>query len=217
MVGKMAAGKLPKTAAENLPREFYERDVVTVARELLGKTLVHANAAGVTRGIIVEAEAYRGPEDRAAHSHGNLRSKRTSVMFGPGGHAYVFLIYGMYCCFNVVAATTDQPQAVLIRALEPLEGIDLMAARRGVAIRGEKDVRKLASGPGKLTIAMGIDMSHNGLDFCGDELYITAGRAVAGPEIAATRRINVDYAGEWKDRPWRFVIRDSPFLSVKKA
>lgn len=90
-----------------------------------------------------------------------------------------------------------------------------MAARRGVAIRGEKDLKKLASGPGKLTIAMGIDMSHNGADLCGDELYITEGRSVAETKILATRRINVNYAGEWKELPWRFVIRDSPFLSVK--
>lgn len=133
-------------------------------------------------------------------------------MFGDGGHSYVYLIYGMYNCFNVVASVGDEPEAVLIRALEPLEGIELMARRRGT-----DDVRKLCSGPGKLCIAMGIARDLYGADLCeGKGLYLTKGIAVPKEHIAATPRINVDYAGEAATYPYRFVIKDSKYLSTRR-
>ncbi len=194
---------------EKLSREFYARDAVTVARELLGKLLVHDALEGRTSGYIVEAEAYVGPLDRAAHSYGGKMTRRNRAMFGPPGHAYIYLIYGMYDCFNVVTAEEGSPQAVLIRALEPFEGLELMRRRRGT-----HDPRKLTSGPGRLTQAMGITRELYGVDLLGDRLYLTAGREVSATEVLATPRINVDYAGEWKDRPWRFVVRDSRYLSA---
>src|SRR5918994_7127373 len=148
-------------AGEKLPRAFYTRtNVVTVARELLGKLLVvPARGGSRVSGIIVEAEAYRGPQDRAAHSFGGRRTKRTEPMYGIGGTAYVFFVYGMYNQFNVVTNASEIPHAVLIRALEPVEGIELMRKRR----HGQPD-RNLTNGPGKLCIAMGIDRRFDGED-----------------------------------------------------
>jgi DNA-3-methyladenine glycosylase len=125
--------------ATSLPRDFFLRDTLTVARELLGKTLVH----GQTSGIIVEAEAYRGPNDAAAHSSGGRRTARTEVMYGEGGYAYVYLIYGMYCCLNVVTSGIDEPECVLIRALEPVTGLDIMRRRRN-----NRPDLELCRGPG---------------------------------------------------------------------
>ena len=134
-----------------LSREFYERDTLLVARELLGKHLVRNTPEGMTIGKIVETEAYIGPDDAAAHTFRSLRSKRTEVAFGPGGFAYVYLIYGMYHCFNIVANVAEKPEVVLIRALEPVDGLELMMKRR----KTDK-IKNLCSGPGKLCVAMDI-------------------------------------------------------------
>lgn len=193
-----------------LPREFYTRsNVVAVARELLGKLLViPAHNGRQVSGTIVEVEAYRGPQDRAAHSFGGRRTKRTETMYGIGGTAYVFFVYGMYYQFNIVTNVSDTPHAVLIRAVEPVEGIELMRKRRS----GQSD-HNLTNGPGKLSIAMGIDRKLDAADLLGDRVWLEAGRTVPRSQIASGPRIGIDYAEEWIDKPWRFWIRDNPFVS----
>lgn len=191
-----------------LTREFYERDTLRVAKELLGKYLTHRTPDGTTTGRIVEVEAYIGPEDAAAHSYKGLKSTRTQAMFGPGGFAYVYLIYGMYYCFNVVTGTVGKPEAVLVRALEPIEGIELMQERRKTEKLGN-----LCSGPGKLCMAMGITKENYGMDLRGETLYLSQKGKVKEEDIAATPRINIDYAGEARDYPWRFILKGNRFVS----
>ncbi len=191
-----------------LPRSFYARDSVTVARECLGKVLVHRDEDGVTAGRIVEAEAYRGPEDRAAHSHGGRRTARTEAMFGPAGHAYVFFVYGMHFHFNVVTGEPGEPQAVLIRAVEPLVGKELMGKRRKM----DAARRELTNGPGKLCVAFGIGRAEYGKDLCRTSAFCLRDGPLPA-EIATSARIGVDYAGEWAARPWRFFDAKSPYVS----
>ena len=178
-----------------LPRSFYEQPTLKVARELLGKYLVH-NDSGVERvGRIVETEAYQGPQDQAAHS-ARGRTARNEVMFGAAGHIYVYLIYGMWNCVNVVTRETGVPHAVLIRAVEPIFNLD------------EK-----THGPGLLCKACHIDRRLNGIDLCGDILWIEQ----RGNRIVKTQRatrIGVDYAGDWAHRLWRFYDRDSAYVST---
>jgi DNA-3-methyladenine glycosylase len=193
-------------ALKPLPRSFYARPVLTVAREVIGKILVHESREGRVAGRIVEAEAYRGPEDRAAHSFGGRRTARTEAMFGPPGHAYVFFVYGMHWHVNLVTGAVDVPHAVLLRAVEPLEGLELMAERRGLA-PGSRD---LTNGPGKLCEAFGIDRAHYAADLCDGPLFLTPGTR---PRVARSPRIGIDYAGVWAERPWRFFERDSPWVS----
>lgn len=200
---------------KKLAREFYRRDdTLRVARELLGKRLVVPSASDGSRvsGIIVETEAYMGPEDKGAHSYNNRRTPRTEVMYSAGGVAYVYFIYGMYYQFNVVCNEKDVPHAVLVRAVEPEAGLEVMRERRG----RRKDV-ELASGPGKLTIAFGIDRSYNSESLRGGRVWIEeAGRAVRDDEIASGPRIGIDYAEEFAARPWRFWIKDNPHVSRKR-
>lgn len=195
--------------AERLPREFYARPVLEVAEDCIGAVLVHRTEAGEISGRIVEAEAYRGPEDAAAHSFGGRRTARTEVMYGPAGHAYVFFVYGMHWNFNLVTGQVDEPQAVLIRAVEPLTGLALMAERR----RMEATRRELTNGPGKLCQAFGIDRRHYGVDLCGDELFL-----LAGPrgKVQRSPRIGVDYAGSWAKKPWRFSELGNPYVSLPR-
>ena len=213
----LPSGVSPGPLLNPLSRAFYQRPALTVARELLGKTLVCFDAAGrgPTGGIIVETEAYTGREDAACHSY-KLDSPppghRTTVMFGPGGCAYVYLIYGMYCCFNVVTGLREgkSAEAVLVRALEPVLGVDLMAERRRT-----RDVKKLCSGPGKLCMALAIDRKNNGEPLDGEKLLIAEGPAL--DDVLATPRINVGYAGAAAELPFRFVVPNSPFLSTRKG
>jgi len=193
-----------------LPREFYTRsNVVTVARDLLGKLLVVPNKNGKrVSGIIVETEAYRGPLDRAAHSFGGRRTKRTETMYGIGGTAYVFFVYGMYNQFNVVTNVADAPHAVLIRALEPVEGIELMRQRR----HGQPD-HNLTNGPGKLCIALGIDRRLDVADLLGNKVWIEDAARIPRSRIISGPRVGIDYAGEWVDKPWRFWIKGNSFVS----
>ncbi len=193
-----------------LPRSFYTRpSVVTIARDLLGKLLVVPDSEGErVSGMIVETEAYRGPLDRAAHSFGGRRTKRTEPMYAIGGTAYVFFVYGMYYQFNVVTNAAETPHAVLIRAVEPVEGIELMRGRR----QGQPD-RNLTKGPGKLCIAMGIDRNLDGADLLGEQVWLEAGEPVRRSQIASGPRIGIDYAEEWVDKPWRFWIKGNPFVS----
>ncbi|MBI4493612.1 MAG: DNA-3-methyladenine glycosylase [Chloroflexi bacterium] len=179
-----------------LPRSFYARPTLEVARDLLGKVLVHGAPEGRRAGRIVEVEAYVDPEDRANHaSRGS--TPRTAVMFGPPGYAYVYLVYGMYHCFNVVTEAEGYPAAVLVRALEPLEG-----------------VAESTRGPGLLCRALGIDRRLDGADLLGDALSLEDdGFLVLDDLVATALRVGVDFAGEWAQRPWRFYVRTSLWLS----
>jgi DNA-3-methyladenine glycosylase len=196
-----------------LQRAFYQQDTVKVAKDLLGKILVHESSQGETSGRIVETEAYRGPEDKAAHSSGGRRTPRNEVMFGEKGHAYIYFIYGMYYCFNVTAGhLPGKPEAVLIRALEPVVGQDIMAKRRGA--RQAKTVN-LTNGPSKLCMAMDISKLQNKTDLTSPPLYIKNAPPVPKTDVVETTRIGVDYAGEWKNRPWRFYIKRNSFVSAQ--
>lgn len=193
-----------------LPRSFYTRsNVLTIARELIGKLLVVPAEDGTRiSGLIVEAEAYRGPDDRASHAFGGRRTNRTETMYGLGGTAYVYFVYGMYYQFNVVTNVAEVPHAVLIRALEPREGIELMRARRGL----KKD-RELTSGPGKLCIAMGIDRRLDRADLLGNQVWLEEGEKPSRSRIATGPRIGIDYAESWVDKPWRFWLRGNEYVS----
>ncbi len=184
-----------------LPRSFYNRPPIQVARDLLGKVLIH----GATGGIIVETEAYLGLDDAASHAYRGL-TKRTEVMFGPPGHAYVYFIYGMYECVNVVTEPSGTAGAVLIRALEPLLGVDLMRIRRP----GAKRLRDIASGPGKLTLALGITRAQNGADVTKGALVVRDRRGAEPFEIVAGPRIGISKCA---DLPLRFTIAGSEFVS----
>jgi len=178
-----------------LPRAFYDRDPVKVAQEILGMNLVHV-CAGVERiGRIVEVEAYLGPHDRAAHSSRGL-TPRTRVMFGPPGHAYVYLVYGMHFCMNVVTEAEGSASAVLLRALEPVKNIE--ASTRGPAL---------------LCKAMHVDKRMNGHDLLSDDLYVTEPAMPERFKIVRARRVGVDYAGHWARRLLRFYIKGNPFVS----
>ncbi|HKY28464.1 MAG TPA: DNA-3-methyladenine glycosylase [Pyrinomonadaceae bacterium] len=198
------------TENRKLSREFYTRpNVLTVARDLLGKLLVVPTSDGTrVSGLIAETEAYRGPQDRASHAYGGRRTNRTETMYGLGGTAYVYFVYGMYNQFNVVTNVQDIPHAVLVRALEPAEGIEIMRGRR----HGLSD-HNLTNGPGKLCIALGIDRRLDRADLTGSSVWIEEGRPVSRSKIASGPRIGIDYAEEWIDKPWRFWIRDNPFVS----
>ncbi len=184
-----------------LRRNFYERPTIDVARDLLGKVLVH----GQTAGIIVETEAYLGGDDLAAHSAAGI-TNRTRVIFGPGGHAYVYLSYGMHNCMNIVAQPDGIPGCVLIRALEPVAGIDEMRRRRP----GATKERDLTSGPGKLTQALGITRAHTGTDMTHGDLAVIAPPKQCAFEIAVTPRIGITKCA---DLPLRFFIAGNPFVS----
>lgn len=195
-----------------LPREFYTRpNVLTVTRDLLGKLLVVPDEDGRrVSGMIVEVEAYRGPEDRASHAYGGRRTKRTETMYREGGVAYVYFVYGMYYQFNVVCNVRDIPHAVLVRALEPVEGIELMRERRH-----QHPDHNLTNGPGKLCIALNIDRALDGADLLGDRVWIEEYKSISPRRIARGPRIGIDYAQEWIDKPWRFWIKDNPYVSRK--
>jgi DNA-3-methyladenine glycosylase len=184
-----------------LKRSFYHRSAIHVARDLLGKVLIH----GATGGMIVETEAYLGLDDAASHAYRGI-TKRNEVMFGPPGYAYVYFIYGMYECVNMVAEPAGIAGAVLIRALEPLLGVELMQIRRP----GAKRLRDLASGPGKLTIALGITRALNGADVTKGPLVVRDRRNVEPFEIAAGPRIGISKNA---DLPLRFTIAGNEFVS----
>jgi len=202
-----------KPLGRKLPREFYTRpNVLHVARDLLGKLLVvHTRNGKRVSGRIVEVEAYRGPEDRAAHSYGGRRTQRTEPMYSVGGTAYVFFVYGMYDQFNVVTNAADKPHAILIRAVEPVEGIELMRKRRA----GQPD-HNLTNGPGKLCIALGIDRRLDGADLLGTQVWLEESEKIPRTRIISGPRVGIDYAAEWKDKPWRFWIKDNPFVSGRQ-
>jgi DNA-3-methyladenine glycosylase len=184
------------SARRKLRRAFFARSALVVARELIGMHLVRDDGKCVRRGRIVETEAYLGPADLAAHSSRG-RTARTAVMFGPAGYAYVYFIYGFWNCLNVVTARTGVPHAVLLRALEPLDGLS-----------------QRTSGPGLLCRAMHIDRRLNGADLLGGELWLERPSRPQPVRIGRSTRIGVDYAGDWAARPWRFFDRASCYVST---
>jgi DNA-3-methyladenine glycosylase len=192
---------MPLGPLEVLPRNFYSQPAIKVARALLGKLLRHEG----TSGIIVETEAYLGEHDLAAHSARGI-TDRTRVIYGPPGHAYVYFIYGMYECLNVVAEPEGKPGCVLIRALEPIDGIEEMHRRRPSA----RKLEQLASGPGKLTQALGITRVHNGTDLTSGPLLITEPGRRRKIRILTTPRIGISQCVDW---PLRFVVADNSFVS----
>lgn len=182
---------------EKLPREFYARDTILVAQELLGKYIIHQESGTQRIGKIVEVEAYLGPHDLAAHSAKGL-TPRTRIMFGPPGHAYVYLIYGIYHCMNVVTEPEGHASAVLLRAIEPIQHIE-----------------GRTQGPGLLCNALGINKQLNGADLLSDHFYLAMNTAGESFKIVKRPRIGVDYAKHWAKRLLRFYIKDNPFVSKR--
>lgn len=193
-----------------LRREFYTRsNVLTVARDLLGKLLVVPAPDGSrVSGRIVETEAYRGPEDRASHAYGGRRTKRTETMYGMGGIAYVYFVYGMYHQFNVVTNMPETPHAILIRALEPVEGYEWIRRRRQ-----QQPDHNLTNGPGKLCIALGIDRQLDAADLLGKKVWIEDSENISRQLIARGPRVGIDYAQDWIEKPWRFWVKGNRFVS----
>jgi len=195
MTGRTGIHDPIRAPSRALPRAFYDRDTVAVARDLLGKYLVHVSRGVERIGRIVEVEAYVGPHDLASHSSRG-RTARTRVMFGPPGHAYVYLVYGMHCCMNVVTEREGHASAVLIRAVEPV-----------------KNLEGSTRGPGRLCKAMHIDRQRNGHDLVSDDFYIADFRDSETTGIVKRPRVGVDYAGRWARRHLRFYLRRNPFIS----
>lgn len=192
-----------------LNKDFYLCDGLTLSRNLLGKVLCRKTEHGVLKARIIETEAYMGQGDKAAHASKG-KTERTSVLFEDGGKAYIYLIYGMYCCLNISANVENKPDCVLIRSLEPMNGIDAMCQNRKT-----DNLYNLCAGPGKLCQALQLNKSDNASDLQGDSLWIEDDGFAVG-ETATSKRINIDYAEEAVDFLWRFYIPDSPFLSVRE-
>ena len=192
---------------KRLPRNFYTQPTLKVAKQMLGKYLVH----GKLVGKIVETEAYIGPEDKASHAFGNKITKRNKAEWLIGGHIYIYLVYGMYWQLNISTGKEGRPECVLIRALEPL------IKNKKLNIKDKKHISKiknLANGPGKLCRWMGFNKSHYGVDVVtSKEIWLIEGEAIKPSQIIASKRIGIDYAQEWADKPWRFYIKNNPFVS----
>ena len=205
---------------KKLLREFYTRgDTLRIARDLLGKLLVVPTERGErVSGMIIETEAYLGAIDKAAHSYGNRRTPRTETMFAVGGTAYIFFIYGMYFQFNVVAGAIDTPHAILIRAVEPVENVEIMRTRRNAKSKNpdrKTPDKNLTSGPGKLCIALGIDRSFNKEDLLGEKVWLEDFKTFSDSEISSGKRIGIEYAEEFAEKPWRFWVKNNSFVSRK--
>jgi DNA-3-methyladenine glycosylase len=194
-----------------LKADFYQRpDVVRVAKELLGKVLITHIEKQLSVARIVETEAYSWKE-RGCHAFGGKKTTRNAVMFNPGGVAYVYLCYGIHHLFNVVTNERNVAEAVLIRAVEPVKGVEWMASRRNLGAQS----RQLTSGPGKLTKALGIDRSFNGLDLTKNQIWIESdGTTVNRNKTGVAKRVGIDYADDDAELPWRFFIKDNPWVSV---
>jgi len=194
--------------------DFRDTDVVQLSQNLLGYKLCTVVDGLQTSGIIVETEAYRGPEDKASHAYKGRRTNRTEVIFQEGGISYVYLCYGIHHLFNVVSGPADTAHAILVRALEPVSGLEIMRLRRGDTI----PVSQLTNGPGKLCQALGITRELNGLELdksSDNAIWIEEGIDIPHSHIIHAKRIGVDYADEWKEKMWRFYIKDNPHVSVR--
>lgn len=194
-----------------LPLSFYQRDdAVLVARELIGKHLYTCIDGMLTGGMIVETEAYQGPEDRGSHAFNHRRTPRNEMMFSAGGVVYMYICYGIHDMLNVVTGSDGSSHAVLIRAVEPLQGIELMRERRGVF----NDDKRLCRGPGALSKALGLVKAHNGIFLMEDTIWIEdQNNAIPQNNIVASARVGMNFEGPYKDIPWRFYIRKSPYVS----
>ncbi len=205
-----------RASAPCLSRRFFRRDAATLARALLGQRLVSLVGGVRTAGVIVETEAYLGIEDKAAHTYGGRRTERNESMWGDGGHAYVYFVYGMHHCVNAVAGQAEEPMGVLIRALQPETGVSHMYARR---VRARRDT-ELCSGPAKLCQALGITRTLNGVDLtrpgrlCIERRCL---RPLPTSAIQSGTRVGIGYAEEWQDAPLRFFVRESPHVSGPRA
>jgi DNA-3-methyladenine glycosylase len=182
---------------------------IDLAKKLLGMELLHEGEDGITSGYIVETEAYLGPEDRAAHSYGNRRTARTEVMFQDAGTIYTYFIYGMHVCFNIVSGPFNKPEAILIRAIEPVKGIELMKKRR----KGIKNEYQLTNGPGKLSKSMGFTLQDNGKKLNEDKITLLEGSEIQPERISCGPRIGIPYAEEAIHYPYRFWIKNNPYVS----
>jgi len=192
------------------PEYYLNEDVVSLAKDLLGKVLYTKIAGEITAGIIVETEAYFGIKDKASHAYGGRRTSRTETMYKEGGVAYVYLCYGMHHLFNVVSSVKDDPHAILIRAIEPLVGIEIMEERR----RMSHTKGAISSGPGSVAKALGIDRSLNTKDLNGDEIWIEDRQiAYSNDQIVATPRVGIAYAQEHALLPWRFFVKGNKYVS----
>lgn len=202
---------LNKASSVKLPKRFYQsNDVTGIAKALLGKELCTYMNGEFSSGIIVETEAYNGIIDKASHAYGARRTKRTETMFQDGGKAYVYLCYGLHYLFNVVVGPIDEPLAVLIRGLEPTDGVDIMLRRRNMP----QMAQKISAGPALLTQALGINMSCNGAELQGDEIWIQdIGFNIPEDQIIATERIGVGYAAEDALLPYRFYVNGNKYVS----
>ena len=203
---------LPRIYRKLDPSFYQSEDVVMLAKLLLGKLLVTRFDGELTSGIIVETEAYRGAVDKASHAYGNRRTGRTEIMFASGGSAYVYLCYGIHHLFNVVSGSAGVPHAILIKAIEPFEGKDIMLMRSGK----KKWDNGIGSGPGNVTKALGIHTRHSGTSLLGREIFIADNDiSFQDTEIVSTPRIGVDYAGEDAALHYRFVVKGHPNVSAK--
>lgn len=206
------------TTGKILENNFFKRDTVEVAKSLIGKKIIRNISGNFFCAKIVETEAYLGLEDRACHSYGGRITDRNKTLYLPGGHIYVYLIYGMYDLLNIVTRDEDHPEAVLIRGVEPLENLDGISKKRfGKAYDNLSTYQRknLTNGPGKLSMALGIDRSLNGKVLSKDYLYIGEGEEVPEKDLVITKRIGIDYAGEDANLPLRFCLRDNPYVSKK--
>lgn len=189
---------------------YQNEDVLFLAKDLLGKVLFTQIGGQVTAGIIVETEAYFGVQDKASHAYGGRRTNRTETMYYHGGVSYVYLCYGIHHLFNIVCSGEDQPHAVLIRAIEPLVGKEIMEARRKMPA----ERAAISSGPGSAAKALGIDMSFNKKELTGDEIWVEDhGIRYAPEQITDTTRVGVDYAGDHALLPWRFFVKGNKYVS----
>lgn len=199
-------------SAVKLSKSFYSRDLLTVAKELLGKVLVKNNIKNLLTSKIIEVEAYDGETDKAAHSYGG-KTERNKVMFNEGGYLYVYLSYGVHHCCNVVTGFEDNGTAVLIRAVEPLEGLDMMIKNRfGRKLKNDMETINLTSGPGKVCKALGINKDHSGIDLTGDKIFLLDQPKVKASEIGISKRIGISKSTNYL---WRFYIKENQFLSRK--
>jgi DNA-3-methyladenine glycosylase len=198
-----------------LSRDFYlKEDVFQISRDLLGKVLYTNIEGEITSGLIVETEAYRAPEDKASHAFGNKKTSRTAPFYLEGGISYVYICYGIHYLFNIVTNKAEIPHAILVRAVEPLTGIEVMLERRKKKVLD----KSLTSGPGALSQALGINKVHNSLSLTGDTVWIEdKGTIVQAKDIVSTSRIGVDYAQEYALKPWRYYISGNKWVSKKSV